>query len=190
MGKKATYTSEMVISTSFELFKEYGIEYISARNVAKHLKSSPVPIYSTVGSMEKLKTELIIRAKDLFMEYINKNRTGLKFVDIGMGIVIFAREESKLFSNVFLKELSSTEIFDEFVNLIFREMHNDMRFAKLTNQDKKEIFMDCWTYVHGLATLVATKYINHPNDNFIKDSIMNNAAKRLYDFLEMKNNKF
>ena len=41
------------------LFKEEGIESISARNVAKILDASPAPIYKSIGSMKNLKKELI-----------------------------------------------------------------------------------------------------------------------------------
>ena len=97
MPKKVLFSKELILDKSFELFKEEGIESISARNVAKILDASPAPIYKSIGSMKNLKKELIKRAKDLFIEYLIKRRTGIKFLDIGMGISIFAREEKQSF---------------------------------------------------------------------------------------------
>ena len=45
MPKKVLFSKELILDKSFELFKEEGIESISARNVAKMLDSSPAPIY-------------------------------------------------------------------------------------------------------------------------------------------------
>ena len=77
MPKKVLFSKELILDKSFELFKEEGIESISARNVAKILDASPAPIYKSIGSMKNLKKELIKRAKDLFIEYLIKRRTGI-----------------------------------------------------------------------------------------------------------------
>ena len=73
MAKKVLFSKEIIVDRSFELFKEEGIEAISARNVAKMLDSSPAPIYKSIGSMRNLKKELIKRAKDLFIKRNKKN---------------------------------------------------------------------------------------------------------------------
>lgn len=46
MPKKVLFSKELILDKSFELFKEEGIESISARNVAKILDASPAPIYN------------------------------------------------------------------------------------------------------------------------------------------------
>ena len=72
MPKKVLFSREIILDKSFELFKEEGIEAISARNVARILDASPAPIYKSIGSMEILKEELIKKAKTLFIEYLIK----------------------------------------------------------------------------------------------------------------------
>ena len=131
MAKKVLFSKEIIVDRSFELFKEEGIEAISARNVAKMLDSSPATIYKSIGSMRNLKKELIKRAKDLFIEYLTKKRTGIKFLDIGMGISIFAREEKQLFLQVFSKDNIEGSLIDEFLNLIREEIQKDERLIKI-----------------------------------------------------------
>ena len=72
MPKKVLFSREIILDKSFELFKEEGIEAISARNVARILDASPAPIYKSIGSMEILKEEWIKKAKTLFIEYLIK----------------------------------------------------------------------------------------------------------------------
>lgn len=186
MPKKIVFSKEAIIESAFELFKNNGIDYITARSVAKNLNSSPAPIYKSIGSMSSLKEELIDRAKNLFMSYINVNRTGITFLDIGMGIVIFSREEKKLFSNIFLKENIERALVDEFLELVYEKIKNDERFSKFSDEIRDNLFLNCWIYTHGLSTLVATNFIKNPTDEYIKNKLLENPAKFLYDFLEKK----
>ena len=70
MPKKVLFSKELILEKAFGLFKEEGIESISARNVGKILDASPAPIYKSIGSMRNLKKELIKKAKDLFIKEI------------------------------------------------------------------------------------------------------------------------
>lgn len=189
MPKKIIFSKETIINKAFELFKEEGIDSISARNVAKALNCSPAPIYSSVGSMDILKDELVNKAKKLFMSYITTQRTKIKFLDIGMGFVIFAREERKLFSNIFLIESLERALMTEFLDLIHDEIKKDNRFFHLSEDERNELFMNCWIFLNGLGTLIATGFIKNPTDDYIKQKLLVNPAKLLYEYLEKHSKK-
>ena len=178
MAKKVLFSKEIIVDRSFELFKEEGIEAISARNVAKMLDSSPAPIYKSIGSMRNLKKELIKRAKDL------KKRTGIKFLDIGMGISIFAREEKQLFLQVFSKDNIEGSLIDEFLNLIREEIQKDERLIKIDKEKQDELLVSCWVFAHGLSTLIATDFFKNPTDEFIEKVLRNAPAKLFYEYIE------
>lgn len=186
MPKKVVFSRETIIERAFELFKEEGIDSITARNVAKALHCSPAPIYSSVGSMDMLKEALVSKAKNVFMEYITTKRMGIIFLDIGMGVAIFAREERKLFSNIFLKENMERALMTEFLELIHDEAKKDERFAPLSEEERNELFLNCWIFANGLSTLISTGFIKNPSDEYIKEKLMNNPAKLLYEYLEKK----
>ena len=152
MPKKVLFSKELILDKAFELFKEKGIESISARNVGRMLDASPAPIYKSIGSMRNLKKELIKKAKDLFIEYLTKKRTGIKFLDIGMGISIFAREEKQLFLQVFSKDNIEGSLIDEFLNLIREEIKKDERLIRI-NKEKLST-RNPWV---GVALLSALK---------------------------------
>ena len=184
MAKKVLFSKEIIVDRSFELFKEEGIEAISARNVAKMLDSSPAPIYKSIGSMKNLKKELIKKAKDLFIEYLTKKRTGIKFLDIGMGISIFAREEKQLFLQVFSKDNIEGSLIDEFLNLIREEIQKDERLIKIDKEKQDELLVSCWVFAHGLSTLIATDFFKNPTDEFIERVLRNAPAKLFYEYIE------
>ena len=182
MPKKVLFSKELILDKSFELFKEEGIESISARNVAKILDASPAPIYKSIGSMKNLKKELIKRAKDLFIEYLIKRRTGIKFLDIG--ISIFAREEKQLFLQVFSKDNIEGSLIDEFLNLIREEIKKDERLIKIDKEKQEELLVSCWVFAHGLSTLIATGFFKDPNDSFIEKSLRDAPARLFYEYIK------
>ena len=184
MPKKVLFSKEFILNKSFELFKEEGIESISARNVGKILDASPAPIYKSIGSMKNLKKELIKKAKDLFIEYLTKIRTGIKFLDIGMGISIFAREEKQLFLQVFSKDNIEGSLIDEFLKLIREEIKKDERLIRIDKEKQEELLVSCWVFAHGLSTLIATGFFKNPTDEFIEKVLRDAPARLFYEYIE------
>ncbi|MGL6115535.1 TetR/AcrR family transcriptional regulator [Cetobacterium sp. SF1] len=180
MPKKAIFTKDHIHKKAFELFEKHGLEAITARNLAKALNSSPAPIYSCYASMDELKKELIDEAKDLFMEYVVKPETESIFLNSGIGLCTFAREEKQLFTSIFLREKAYKSLLIEFRDLMKEEMSKDERFKGLPCDFKDELFLECWFYGHGFATLIATGYFENPTNEFIKEKLMSGAATMLY----------
>ena len=75
MPKKVIYTREEIIEKAYEMLKSEGLNQITARTLAKKLKTSPAPIYGHFDSMEVLKDELVKKAREQFLNYIIKNYT-------------------------------------------------------------------------------------------------------------------
>lgn len=184
MPKKAIFTKDHILNKAFEMLEKKGLEEITARNLAKALKSSPAPIYGFFKSMDDLKKELIERSKSVFMEYVKNQNTELPLLNIGMGIVTFAREEKQLFRSIFLREKSYQGLIQEFKELVEEEITADNRFMGLPKEVEETLFLDCWTYAHGMATLTCTGYFENPSDEFIKDRLMQSAAGIIYRRLE------
>lgn len=189
MPKKAIFTKEQIFKKAFEVFKQNGLEAITARNLAKSLNCSPAPIYSFYTSLEILKKDLINKAKAIFMEYVKEDSTEYIFLNIGIGICKFAREEKQLFHTIFLKDSSYSSLVREFRDLIKIEMSKDKRFDKLNEEFKTELFLDCWIYAHGFSTLIATNYFKDVSDKFIQERLVSGAATMMYKRLEDYNNK-
>ena len=183
MPKKPVFSKEQIFEQAFALFENEGLEVITARNVGKVLNSSPAPIYAHYSSITDLKKELISVAKNRFLEYVKRPVTDKIYLNIGIGICTFARENKKLFSSIFLRENSFSDLIREFRDAIKTEMNKDSRFENLSDQFKDDLFFDCWTYAHGLATLIATGFFT-PDDKYIQERLMAGAATMLYKRLE------
>jgi len=161
MPKKVLFSKEVILDTAFRLFKEEGYDAISARNVAKALDSSPAPIYKSIGSMEALKAELVARTKKLFIEYLLKERTGIKLFDIGMGVL----------------------------NVIREELKTDERIISIDKEKQEELLHTCWVFAHGLSTLIAIDFFKDSSDEFIERSLKNGPARLFYEYLSKYSKK-
>ena len=133
MPKKPIFTREQIIDKAFGMLEKGSLENITARSLAKELNCSPAPIYGLFISMDELKKELINRAKNLFLTYVSKEQEELPFLDIGLGICKFAREEKALFKSIFLRNSSYSTLISEFHKIIYEEMKKDKRFEVLSN---------------------------------------------------------
>ena len=187
MPKKAIFSKKQIFETAFKMFEDNGLEIITARNLAKELSCSPVPIYAHYHSIKELKKELINAAKLKFIEYLKRPVTDKIYLNIGIGICTFARENKNLFSSIFLREQYFSDLIREFRDLIKDEMDKDSRFDNLTNEFKDNLFFDCWMYAHGFATLIATGFFT-PTDEYIQERLIEGAATMLYKRLEDYNN--
>ncbi|MGL5123392.1 MAG: TetR/AcrR family transcriptional regulator [Fusobacteriaceae bacterium] len=171
MPKKAIFKKKQIHNKAYELFEKYGLEEITARNLAKALNSSPAPIYSCYESMTELKDELIERAKKKFLEYLINSETDFVFLNIGLGVCRFAKEEKQLFKSIFFKGISYRDVIKEFKELVILEMEKDIRFKDIGTEIRNIIFLDSWIYVHGLSTLIATGYFDDITEEEIKNKI-------------------
>ena len=180
MPKKPIFTREQILEKAFEMLVKGTLEDITARSLAKELNCSPAPIYGLFMSMDEIKKELINRAKNLFLTYVSTGEEELPFLNIGLGICRFAREEKALFKSIFLRNSSYSTLISEFHKLIYEEMKKDKRFEKLSDDLKETLAIDCWTYAHGLATLISTGYFKNPSDKFIRKRLISGPASIIY----------
>jgi AcrR family transcriptional regulator len=180
MPKKPIFTREQIIDKAFSMLENGTLESITARSLAKDLNCSPAPIYGLFISMDELKKELINRAKNLFLTYVSEEKEELPFLNIGLGICKFAREEKALFKSIFLRNSSYSTLISEFHKIIYEEMRKDERFEKLSEDVKETLTIDCWTYAHGLATLISTGYFKTPSDGFIRKRLISGPASIIY----------
>ncbi|MDN5303693.1 MAG: hypothetical protein PWP46_572 [Fusobacteriaceae bacterium] len=171
MAKKTVFTKEEILKKSYELLREKGIGYITARNIAKKLNSSPAPIYNSFKSIDELKYEILSMAKATFLEYVQKPYTDKIFLNIGMGIVLFAKNERQLFDSIFLKQEFYKDLINDFNKMIFEEFDQDERFKKLSEEKRRWLLHKCWVYAHGLATLVCTDFISNVDMDYIRKNI-------------------
>ena len=156
MARKSTFSKDDILDAAFLIVRKKGFDALSPNSIADELKASTMPIYSHLKSMNSLKEKIIKKALDILIEYQKVRRTGDPFLDMGVGYILFAKEESHLYKclndNSFfeLRKLHDVYNFDSLPD----QLTNISIFTDITNEQRKNILFTMWVLFHGLAMLI------------------------------------
>ena len=104
---------------------------------------------------------MIIAASKIYQCYLQEDMAYEKYPPYkasGMAYIRFAKEEKELFKLLFMRDRSEEQVSqaaDEikpFVELIQKN-------TGLSEQEAYVFHMEMWVYVHGIATMLATNYL-------------------------------
>lgn len=162
MPPKIKITKQHIIAASMEVVRESGAEALNARAVAKKLKCSTQPIFSNYSSMEDLKADVMQSAKQLYQQYLEagmKDPSYPPYKASGIAYIRFAKEEKELFKLLFMRDRSHEEIKEEREELsgLIRLISSN---TGLSLEEAYLFHIGMWIYVHGIATMIATAYLD------------------------------
>ena len=162
MPPKVKITKQDIINTAIEMVRQGGMECINARDLAAALGCSTQPIFSNFESMEDLHAEIISEAERIYIEFTKKEMESGSYTAYkasGMAYIKFAKEEKQLFKFLFMRDRNGESGGEdsEFMNEIFGIVQDSTGLE----MDKAKLFhLEMWTCVHGLATMIATGYLD------------------------------
>lgn len=161
MPPKFKFTKEEIINAALDLTRENGISSVTARRLGEKLGSSAKPIFSLFKNMEEVQGEVLKKADNLYHSYLREDMDKGKFPPYkasGMAYIRFAMEEKELFKLLFMRDRSHEKISEqneEIKPLIELIMKNTG-----ISEEKAYLFhLEMWIYVHGIATMMATSYL-------------------------------
>ena len=160
MPPKVKITKECIISVACDLVRKG--EAFNARSLAAALGCSTQPIFSNFETMEQV-MEAVIREAALCYEELVKQEaaSGLypPYKASGMAYIRFAREERELFKLLYMCDRAgapipeNTELNVEMEDLVHRN-------TGLGGADSKLFHLEMWAFVHGIATMFATGFLD------------------------------
>ena len=130
-----------------------------------------MPVYSSFGSMRQFVNALIGKAKDLMLDYTSRPHTDMIFLNMGVGIAKFARDEPALFRAMFLERGDFKGIIDEILVTLCDGMLHDPLYAEMPHESRMALLMKMWVYTHGLASLICVGVVDDTSDAFIISSL-------------------
>jgi len=156
MPGEAKFKQEDIIGTAFDLVRRHGWEGLSARAIAEELGSSTMPIYSTLKSMNSLEEEIIKKAFSLLRESMHTERTGDKWLDFGLGYVLFAKEERNLFRCIHQERY--IHLHEKYCFPQYKKNYETLRsypsFKGLNEREIEWIVHARYSFVFGIASLL------------------------------------
>jgi AcrR family transcriptional regulator len=102
MVRKTVFTSEDVIKAGLAVMDQDGVEHLSARRVAEEMGASTAPVYSNFANMDDLVVAVKKAAVELLLELTIEKHTDNAFLNMGVGVLEFARRHPLLYSALFL----------------------------------------------------------------------------------------
>lgn len=168
MPPKFKFTREEITTAALNITRRLGPSGLTARALAEELGCSVKPIFGLFKNMEEVQREVLSAANTLYESYLQTDMANGKYPPYkasGMAYIRFAKEERELFKLLFMRDRSHEKIEEdrESVMPLLKLIENNLG----VDEDAAYLFhLEMWLYVHGIATMVATAYLDW-DDEFI-----------------------
>lgn len=162
MPPKAKFSKEDIVSAALKLAADEGISALTARNLASALGTSTRPIFTIFSGMNEVLEEVRKAALEKFNSYAEKAKEYTPvFKQIGIQMIMFAKEQPKLFRLTFMTEKPEAQSFEDVfqnlgemavlcIDVIGKEYGLDRKHAMM-------LFRHCWIYTYGIGVMIASK---------------------------------
>ena len=162
MPPKVKVTKEDIVDAAVEILRKEGEASLNARTIATALGCSTQPVFSNFATMEQLHEAVLAKSYVIYKNYIDREMAKGEYPAYkasGMAYIRFAKEEKELFRLLFMRDRS-------------KEAHNKnatddpeieqllQRNTGLSDDDTKFFHLEMWAYVHGIATMFVTGYLD------------------------------
>ena len=161
MPPKAKFTKEQITKAALGIVSEKGAQALTAKELGAALGTSTTPIFTVFHSMQEVQDAVILAAMERFEEYAHKAaHLGPVFKQIGMQMILFAKEEPKLYQLIFMSSISEAQTFDDIyahLGSLADECLNVLqKDYDLSKADAKTLFEHVWIHTFGIGALCAS----------------------------------
>lgn len=160
MPPKSKFTKEQITDAALSIVREKGPDAVTARSVGAALSSSPKVIFGSFSSMEELMDEVLRSANKLYERYLAEDMAKDEYPPYkasGMSYIRFAKEERELFKLLFMRDRSNERIDESYPEEVIAVLQEN---TGLSREQALLFHLEIWVWVHGIATMIATNYLN------------------------------
>lgn len=157
MPRKIEVNKEMIIQGGIEVIKDKGYRQLSARNIAKHLGCSTQPIYYCFENIEMLGDAISRKVYEkMIKQYQQKDSGEDAFLQMGLGYIEFAMNESNLFEFLYFSRQNKGINSDE-KNEMMGTIKQGEKMEDKDDETIRRIHEKISLFVHGLALTVMNR---------------------------------
>ncbi len=161
MPPKFKFTKDEITDAALCIVRENGMPGLTARALAEKLGCSVKPVFTLFKNMEEVQNEVLSSANSLYQKYLQEDIAGGKYPPYkasGMAYIRFAKNEKELFKLLFMRDRSHENITEnrEEIRPLIELIKKNM---EITDDDAYLFHLEMWLYVHGIATMTATSYL-------------------------------
>lgn len=162
MPPKFKFTKSDITKAALDITRDKGISGLTARALAAKLGCSVKPIFGQFQNMEEVQQEVLALANNLYQSYLQEDIPSRRYPSYkasGMSYIRFAKEEKELFKLLFMRDRSGEKI-EENKKEIEPLLELIEKNTGLSKEDAYLFHLEMWLYVHGIATMIATSYLD------------------------------
>lgn len=161
MPPKAKFTKEQITKAALGVVSEKGAQALTAKELGAALGTSTTPIFTVFNSMQEVQDAVMLAAMEQFEEYAHKvSYMGPVFKQVGMQMILFAKEEPKLYQLIFMSSINEAQTFDDIyarLGSVADECLDVLQKDYDLNKDNaKTLFEHVWIHTFGIGALCAT----------------------------------
>lgn len=162
MPPKVKVNKEDIVTVALDVVRREGASALNARTVAAALGCSTQPVFSNFATMEELRFAVAEKATLLYDARTAEEVAKAAYPPYkasGMAYIRFAKEERELFKLLFMCDRTGESIpegagsFERMTALVHGNTGLQEEAATLFH-------LEMWAYVHGIATMYATKFLD------------------------------
>ena len=161
MPPKAKFTKEQITKAALGVVSEKGAQALTAKELGAALGTSTTPIFTVFNSMQEVQDAVMLAAMERFEEYAHK-AAHLRpvFKQVGMQMIMFAKEEPKLYQLIFMSAISEAQTFDDIYGHLGSVADECLDVLQkdynLSKDNAKTLFEHVWIHTFGIGALCAT----------------------------------
>ena len=161
MPPKAKFTKEQIIKAALGVVSEKGAQALTAKELGAALGTSTTPIFTVFNSMQEVQDTVMLAAMEQFEEYAHKAaHLEPVFKQVGMQMILFAKEEPKLYQLIFMSSISEAQTFDDIYAHLGSVADECLDVLQkdydLSKDNAKTLFEHVWIHTFGIGALCAT----------------------------------
>lgn len=161
MPPKAKFTKEQITKAALGVVSEKGAQALTAKELGAALGTSTTPIFTVFNSMQEVQDAVMLAAMEQFEEYAHKAaHLEPVFKQVGMQMILFAKEEPKLYQLIFMSSISEALTFDDIYAHLGSVADECLDVLQkdydLSKDNAKTLFEHVWIHTFGIGALCAT----------------------------------
>ena len=173
MPPKPKFTREEIVAAALELVSEKGMSALTSRDLGARLGSSARPIFTVFNSMEEVQEAVRDAAMKRFESYAEKAmHYAPVFKQVGMQMILFAKEEPILYQLGFMTNNHNVHNFDDIYehlgDVAYTCLDVIQRDHGLTEQETRTLFEHVWIHTFGIGALCATGMCDFSEEQIIE----------------------
>ncbi len=168
MPPKAKTSRDTILKAALDLTREQGEGALNARAIADRIGCSTQPIFSNYASMAELRSDVTRAAIACYHNMVEtemRDHPALPYKASGLAYIRFAKEERELFKLLFMRERTPAQYIDDDKSFTDRIVTLVSEKTGFTPEEAYRLHLELWIFVHGIASMIATAYLDWDWDN-------------------------